>query len=190
MNLVHAAAADLQEFVREKGWPFCFIGGIALQRWSRPRATKDADMTVFTQVFRDEECIRVLLDRFAPRYADAAEKAPTIRVLFLRHENGIPLNVALGAFEFEEHAIARASWWEVSEGLRLFTCSAEDLIVHKAHASRPQDRVDVESILSAQGRRLNVAQILREMEPLALLKEDSGIITKLEHMLKKRRLLQ
>lgn len=189
MNAVYSAAADLQEFVRAKGWPFCFIGGIAVQRWAIPRATDDADMTVFTQVFRDDECISELLKRFAPRYSDSAEKAPMIRVLFMRHSNGIALDVALGAFEFEEHSIQRASWWEVADGVRLFTCSAEDLIVHKAYASRPLDWVDVDNILAVQGNRLDVAQILREVQPLADLKEDSGIVTKLRHMLQKRGLI-
>jgi predicted nucleotidyltransferase len=189
MNAVYAAAADLQEFVQSKGWPFCFIGGIAVQRWAYPRATDDADMTVFTQVFRDEECIRELLKRFAPFYPDSAERAPMLRVLFMQHANGVKLDVALGAFEFEEHSIARASWWEPTKGVRLFTCSAEDLIVHKAYASRPQDLADIENILSVQGARLDVKQILQELAPLAELKEDSGIITTLEHMLQKRRML-
>lgn len=189
MNAVYAAAADLQEFVQSKGWPFCFIGGIAVQRWAYPRTTDDADMTVFTQVFRDEECIRELLKRFAPFYSDTAEKAPMLRVLFMQHANGVKLDVALGAFEFEEHAVARASWWEPTKGMRLFTCSAEDLIVHKAYASRPLDWVDIDSILVAQGKRLDIPQIFRELEPLMLLKEDGGVIPKLEHMLKTRGLI-
>ena len=117
MNPVFRAAYDLQEFVRDRGWPFCLIGGI------------------------------------------------------------------------EERSIERASWWDSGKGVRLFTCSAEDLIVHKVYAARDQDWDDVDRVFSVQRERLNVPQILRELEPLSLLKEDGGIITKLDHMLRKRGLL-
>ncbi|HEV7405719.1 MAG TPA: hypothetical protein VGO11_22435 [Chthoniobacteraceae bacterium] len=100
------------------------------------------------------------------------------------------MDVALGVLEFEERSIARASWWDSQHGPRLFTCSAEDLIVHKAYASRDRDWSDVDSVLSVQGKRLDVGQILRELRPLALLKEDDGIIRQLEHRFRKRGLLK
>jgi len=37
MNDVIAAALALQTVCQEHGWRFCFIGGIAEQRWSEPR---------------------------------------------------------------------------------------------------------------------------------------------------------
>jgi len=146
-------------------------------------------MTVLTRIERDEECIKDLIGKFALWFPNSVEIAHHSRVLFLKHENGIRMDVALGTMEFEERAIERATWWTSDEGVKLFTCSAEDLIVHKAYAARDRDWADVDSVLSVQGGRLNVAQILRDLAPLTLLKEDSGIIPKLEHMLKKRRLI-
>lgn len=32
-------ADEIQSFCRDRGWRFCFIGGIALQRWGEPRLT-------------------------------------------------------------------------------------------------------------------------------------------------------
>ena len=32
-------AAELQTLLESKGWAFCFIGGLAIQRWSEPRLT-------------------------------------------------------------------------------------------------------------------------------------------------------
>ena len=189
MSPLFRAAVDIQKFVRDRGWPFCFIGGIVVSRWAVERQTVDADMTVFTRIERDGECIADLLGRFAPRHADAVAMAHRSRVLFLIHENGVALDVALGTMEFEERAIERATWWDCGNDVRLFTCSAEDLLVHKAYASRPQDWADVENVLAVQGTRLDVAQILRDLAPLTLLKEDDGIITKLEWMLKKQKLL-
>jgi hypothetical protein len=31
---VIAAAVELQNFCEQQGWRFCFIGGIAVQRWA------------------------------------------------------------------------------------------------------------------------------------------------------------
>lgn len=79
MNLVHRAALDLQEFVMAAGWRFCFIGGVVVARWGVERVTQDADMTVFTKVVQDDECITALLGRFAARNPEAAEFAARAR---------------------------------------------------------------------------------------------------------------
>lgn len=41
-------AHELQTFLIRQGWDFCFIDGIAIQRWSEPRLTKDMDITLLT----------------------------------------------------------------------------------------------------------------------------------------------
>jgi hypothetical protein len=33
MNPIFAAAVELQDFCHAQGWRFCFIGGLAVQRW-------------------------------------------------------------------------------------------------------------------------------------------------------------
>ena len=38
------AAVRVQSMLRERGWRFCFIGGIAIQRWGNPRFTRDIDL--------------------------------------------------------------------------------------------------------------------------------------------------
>jgi hypothetical protein len=57
------------------------------------------------------------------------------------------------------------------------TCSAEDLVVHKAFAGRSQDWVDVEYVVVRQRRRLDWEQIEQELKPLL---ELSGEPEKLE----------
>lgn len=46
MNPIFAAALEVQAFCRERGWRFCFIGGLTVQRWGEPRLTQDVDMTL------------------------------------------------------------------------------------------------------------------------------------------------
>ena len=41
-------ANRMQEFMRGREWKFCYIGGLALQRWGEPRVTQDIDLTLFT----------------------------------------------------------------------------------------------------------------------------------------------
>ena len=188
MNALYQAAADLQAFVVSEGWPFCIIGGLAVQRWGVQRTTRDADMTVLTNFVNDEACISALLKRFPSRIEDPVEFARRARILLLRHENGVDLDVALGALEFEERAIQRASWWDSNNDARLFTCSAEDLVVYKAFASRDRDWADVESIIETQGKPLKILQILAEIGPLVEMKEDASIIPKLKSLLKKHNL--
>lgn len=65
------AALELQSLVRELGVPFCFIGGVAVQRWSEPRFTQDADATVLTRFVDDERVVDGLLAHLASRREDA-----------------------------------------------------------------------------------------------------------------------
>ena len=46
MNPIFAAALEVQDFCRSRGFRFCFIGGLALQRWGEPRLTQDVDLTI------------------------------------------------------------------------------------------------------------------------------------------------
>jgi hypothetical protein len=46
VNEVIRAAGELQTFYESQGCQFCFIGGIAQQRWGEPRETIAADLTL------------------------------------------------------------------------------------------------------------------------------------------------
>jgi len=64
VNEVIQAAAELQSVCERQGWRFCFIGGVALQRWAEPRETVDADMTLLTGFGGEERFIQVLLEHW------------------------------------------------------------------------------------------------------------------------------
>jgi hypothetical protein len=180
MNNVIAAALELQTVCQEQGWRFCFIGGIAVQRWSEPRFTNDADLTLLTGFGSEQAFIEPLLHRFAPRRPDAAEFALRNRVLLLKNGQGVGLDIALGAFPFETHTIERSSPFVFPTGQSLITCSAEDLMVHKCFANREKDWLDVDGILSRQWNKLNLKQVRMELKPLAELKEEPEIVARLE----------
>ncbi|MBI3879874.1 MAG: hypothetical protein HY301_07385 [Verrucomicrobia bacterium] len=180
MNPVFTGALALQTVCRQHGWRFCFIGGVAVQRWSEPRFTEDADLTLLSGFGREEEFIRPLIEAFRPRIPEAAEFALRNRVLLLRDPHGTNLDVALGALPFEIHAVGRASEFEFPGGPRLVTCGAEDLLVHKCFAARQKDWLDVEGILRRQHGKLDLALVRRELKPLVRLKEMPEILTEFE----------
>jgi len=171
VNPIFAAALEAQEFCTARGFRFCFIGGVAVQRWGEPRLTVDVDLTLLTGFGAEASFVDALLTRFRARRADTRDFALRYRVVLLESSGGIPLDVSLGAMPFEERAVARASGFEVQPGVLLTTCSAEDLIVHKAFADRAQDWLDIEGIALRQaGRLLDEATIFSELRPLLELK--------------------
>ena len=183
VNLVFATALEVQSFCREQSWKFCFIGGVALQRWGEPRQTVDVDLTLLTGFGGEEVFIQKLLARFEPRRPDAVEFALRNRVLLLRNSHRIGLDIAFGALPFEESTVARASEFSVGDGQFIFTYSAEDLLIHKCFANRPQDWVDVENVLLKQHGRLNLALVFRELEPLLELKGEPQNRAQLERLI-------
>lgn len=172
MNAIYRAAIEAQTFLRKQGWPYCIIGGLAVIRWGNPRATQDVDISLLTELGREEDYIERLLMAFAPRIDEAGEFAQQSRVLLLSATNGVPLDIALAAFPFEELVISRASEFKFARGVSLRTAAAEDLVVLKAFAGRPQDWIDVEGIVIRQGATLDWHYIEEHLESLNELKPD------------------
>jgi hypothetical protein len=169
-------AQAIQRFLTDRGWPFCFIGGIALQHWGEPRVTRDIDLTIFTGRGGEAPVVDGLLASYAGRRPDAREFALRHRVLLLTTPAGIAVDAALGALPFEAEMIARATEIEFEPGVALRICSAEDLLVLKAFADRLQDRADVAGIARRRGRTLDWDAILARLAPLAETKGDRAIL--------------
>jgi hypothetical protein len=174
------AAADLQALCESQHWRFCFIGGLALQRWGEPRETIDVDVTLWTGFGGEEPFVRKLLEHFDARIADAVDFALTRRVLLARARSGVGLDIALGGLPFEESVVARSSLFAYGPHTLLRTCSAEDLIVMKAFAARARDWLDVEGTIIRQTGKLDWAYIRGQLQPLAELKESPEIMGELE----------
>ncbi|HET9214856.1 MAG TPA: nucleotidyl transferase AbiEii/AbiGii toxin family protein [Gaiellaceae bacterium] len=165
MNPLFGAAADVQELCVERGWRFCFIGGLAVLRWGEPRLTRDVDLTILAPPGADVEIVDGLLGRFEARLEDARAFALENRVVLVQSNDGTPIDIALGALDFEARTVSRASPWDVGEA-ELRTCSAEDLVVHKVFAGREQDWLDVAGVVVRQGDALDRALVVDELGPL------------------------
>jgi hypothetical protein len=83
--------------------------------------------------------------------------------------------------------LRRATPFEFEANLKLPTCSAEDLFVMKAFASREQDWLDAKGIVARQGKSLDSAYILGHLVPLCELKETPEIVTQARRILERAR---
>jgi hypothetical protein len=181
MNGVLEAAFQLQNFLIVQQWRFCFIGGLAVQKWSEPRVTDDADVTLFTGFGGEERYIDTLLGWLEPRRADAREFALRARVLLAQTPSGVGVDIALGALPFEELAVSRARDVELYPNYSLRLCTPEDLVVFKIFSGRPLDWRDVEMTIVRQGdARLDWGYIEEQLRPLAQLKEQPALLSELQ----------
>lgn len=176
MKALLDAGAAVQRLFDRKGWRSCFIGGIANFRWGTPRLTNDLDLTLMTGFGSELVYVEALLGEFTSRVSDPVAFAMQNRVMLLRTVDGFGLDIALGGMPFEERTIERSSNVEMQPGAVLRTCSAEDLIVHKSFAARPQDWVDVEGVIVKQRGQLNWPQVWSELTELAALKEEPELL--------------
>ena len=120
-----------------------------------------------------------MLKEFEARIGQPAEFAEINRVVLLRASNQTAIDVALAWTPFEQKMVGRATPFQYDPSLTIPTASAEDMVVTKAFASRPQDWVDVEGIVARQRGKLDWDDILRELGPLCELKEAPEIVDQL-----------
>jgi hypothetical protein len=182
VNTLYEAAAEVSAFLAEKQWRFCIIGGLAVVRWGEPRTTVDVDLTLLTGFGGEDQYACALLERFSPRTEDAMNFALTHRVLLLRATNGRDLDISFGAFPFEEEMVERASPFEFTEGVKLVTCSAEDLFVLKVFADRSKDWADAQSVAIRQ--KLDQAYVFKHLRPLCELKQAPELMERAERLLR------
>jgi hypothetical protein len=179
------SACELQRYLESCGHAFCFIGGIAFQRWGEPRVTRDLDVTVLVEFGHERPVLETILKRYQPRIPDPIGFALQARVLLLQDLSGHGIDLAVGGMPYEHRLIDRSSLWGTPGASSIRTCSAEDLVVLKAFAGRPQDWIDVEKVIIRQHEKLNRDLIVEELSPLVELKEEPEIRVQLESLFQK-----
>jgi len=182
-NLLFTAARDIQEFILAQEWDFCFIGGLAVLRWGEMRITQDVDLCLQVGFGQEEKYIPGLVKNFEPRISNACEFARQHRVLLLRSFNKVAIDIAFSGLDFETRMIQRATLFQFQKEMWLKTCSAEDLIILKAFADRPQDWLDVEGILARQGIGINRPFCIEELAQLCLARDNSDIVDHFKQLL-------
>ena len=180
MNRQFETAWQLHVFLSARDIPYAIIGGIAVQRWGQPRLTRDVDLTILLSPGSEEAILRDIVEVFPPRIKDAVAFAVEHRVLPVEVRGGSEADIGLGLPGYEEHVVARAVAYDLGDGREVRLCSAEDLIIHKALAGRPQDLLDIEGVVARQGLNLDTRYVRRWLEELARTAEDPEVIARFD----------
>lgn len=159
------------------------IGGLAVQHWGEPRATRDVDVTVMVSAESVDTFLEEATHRFRPRIADAVDFARRSRVLLLQSSEGVPIDLSLGVPGYEEEVMRRAVTvtWPNGKSVRLVGC--EDLIIHKCVAGRARDLEDVRSILRRQQGRVDLEYIRLWLKEFAELVPEHDVLRVFEDAL-------
>ncbi len=185
LDHLQAALHGLIDWFENRKVPYVVIGGVAASILGRPRVTRDIDAVVLIP----EEDWEVFLRSgkkfgFEPRRSDCLLFARSSRVLLMRHSSSeIEIDISLGGLPFEEVMISQAQTVSVA-GKKFKIPLAEDLMVMKAVASRPQDLKDIQSLLDAQpgidlkGAEKWIRQFATALESPEILDEFRSLIRK------------
>lgn len=177
---VKAALAVHDFFFGKLKLNYAIIGGVALQFWGEPRFTRDLGITVQDRL-ELPELVRLATEAFVSRIADPLRFAADTRMLLLR-VGEVEVDLAVALRGYEDSLFARARLIQVERGRRLHICSAEDLIIHKLLAGRPQDLADVQSIIQRQGDKLDVRYVRRWLRQFSGVLDDPAILERFRQL--------
>lgn len=168
------------------GCPWMIIGGVAASLLGKPRFTADVDAVILIDLNNLSQFIKNARKvGLEPRVKDAEDFARKNRVLLLKHvESGIGLDLSLALLSFEIEAIGNSRDHKIG-GLSLNLPAAEDLIIFKAVAHRPQDLLDIKEIINIHSK-LDVKYIRKAVREFSEVLEMPEIWEDIEKILKKR----
>jgi hypothetical protein len=174
------AVWELHRFFTDRGIPYVIIGGIAVQRWGEPRLTIDVDLAILLPPGREDQQLQEIAAAFPPRLPDAVAFAVEHRVMPIDVPGASPADLSLALPGFEEDAIARAVDYEVGPARSVRLCTAEDLVVYKCVAGRPQDLLDLDGIVARRGEALDIGHIRRWVGEFGRITDDPEIVARFE----------
>lgn len=170
---VHRVLTDLEV-------PYAIIGGIAVQYWGEARFTQDVDLTVMLPVDEQNNLLQAIVEHLTPRLPDALEFARRNRILLVQTIDGFPIDISLALPGYEDEVMKRRVEYVLDQDKVVHVCSAEDLILHKAVAGRPQDLRDIEGIVIRQGTKLDLTYLRHWLQNFAAWLETDEVIERFE----------
>lgn len=160
------------------------IGGVAVIARGVPRTTRDVDLTVEGGKLELPDLVAQLQRLgLAPRIDDAIGFAVANQVLLLRHTpSGVDLDLSIAWLPFEVEAIAAAELLELA-GAQVRVARAEDLVIYKAVAFRPQDQQDIERLITLHGDTMDFVRVRRIVTQFAQALDEPDRVVQVEQLL-------
>ena len=175
---------DLLQWFKNSPGEFLIIGGVAVSLLTRPRTTQDIDVLGLL----DESQWQKFFETgqkfgFEARIKEALLFAQKNRVLLLRHiKSGVSIDISFGSLPFEQESLQRKTFHKLGS-LKIPLPTPEDLIVMKMVAHRPQDMIDVKTILQSYPK-LDRQRIRRWVKEFSNALENPEILSDLKKMMK------
>lgn len=152
-KLIEALEAAI-DFLEKSNYRYVVIGGLANTFWGIARATHDIDFKVLIEEGKYQEFTAKAYAKFEAR--QLPDQSPLI--ISVRASNSVGIDFLLSVPGYEMNVFERAVPYNINK-LKIWLCSPEDLIIHKAIANRDKDWVDIEGILIEQRERLDAKYI-------------------------------
>jgi hypothetical protein len=117
---------------------------------------------------------------FPSRVTDLPAFARRTRVLPIKASNGVAVDLSLAAPGYESVMLQRAVELPLARRCKVWFCTAEDLVIHKAVAGRGIDLQDIQGVIARQGNRLNARYIRRWLREFSAVLESPEILERFE----------
>lgn len=188
MNDLFDAAWEIHQFLSRHKIAYAIIGGFAVQQWGAPRLTVDVDLTVFTPIEQEpDELVRLIHTQFPRRVSDPYDLARRARLIVTQASNGRSIDISFAIPGYWDEMLERITDFELEAGKVVRVCSAEDLIIHKCIAGRPQDLKDIIGVIARQGKDLDAAYIRKWLKLFVQTLAESKVLERFENAWKKAR---
>src|SRR3989304_5610696 len=84
MKLRYEAVWEIHQFLTKRGLAYAIIGGMAVQKWSDPRFTRDVDLAVAAPLpTGSAPLVRLITGHFPSRSADPVDFAGKTRMVLI-----------------------------------------------------------------------------------------------------------
>ena len=154
MGSLQELLEDAVAILDGSGVSWAVMGGCARNAYAEPRATKDVDFVVEADPARFVQLEQALQQAgFERGSAVGAPGVPVPDLVLYRDQAGRRLDILFAHTTFEQSALARRRLLSPFGTTTVRVVSAEDLIVYKLIADRPQDRADIAAVVEAQRMR-------------------------------------
>lgn len=165
MTDLEQAVVEVSLFLQEQQIPHMLIGGLAVSRWQEPRATLDADFSLWVEPQHRIALADRLLARFSSSVSEPLPLLARTNVLPVL-ASGVRVDLVFALLPFERAMLARALPQHVGHS-RVPVASLEDLVFMKIISERPKDLDDALRLIRRHRASVDQAYLTPLLEEIA-----------------------